>query len=81
MFGSDKQINYLSYEGRKILEFGALPYIKGKAYWSLEIAREPTVVVSSRQVYSLLDMIGDVGGLSDGISLILQPLVSLFEYN
>ena len=32
-----------------------------------------------RQVYNLLDFIGDVGGLLDGVQYIFYPIISIFS--
>ena len=37
--------------------------------------------VTARNVYSYLDWIGDVGGLADGLNLILSGIVVFFNFN
>ena len=39
------------------------------------------LVVTERYVYSVLDYIGDLGGLYDGLKLLFIGLISIFNYN
>ena len=42
---------------------------------SIEILAQKTKVTTSRQTYSILDWLGDVGGLNDALYLIAQMLI------
>ena len=39
------------------------------------------LLVTEREVYSVLDYIGDLGGLFDGLKLFFIGLISCFNYN
>ena len=39
------------------------------------------LLVTEREVYSVLDWIGDLGGLFDGLKLICVGILSIFNYN
>ena len=39
------------------------------------------LVVTERYVYSVLDYIGDLGGLFDGLKLFFIGLISILNYN
>ena len=36
---------------------------------------------TEREVYSLFDWVGDLGGLHDGMRLVFMGLLALFNYN
>ena len=39
------------------------------------------LLVTERYVYSVLDFIGDLGGLYDGLKLVFIGLIGFFNYN
>ena len=54
------------------------PDIKFK-YASIKIYLHKDISIHSRQTYSLLDFLGDLGGLFDALRLIIAALVSPFS--
>ena len=49
-------------------------------FGSLEILVKQTMLIMNRETYSVLDWLGDVGGLNDAIVLILKPFISYISY-
>ena len=52
-------------------------FFKFSSFW-LEQGQSKTKI--ERSTYGLLDCLGDVGGLYDGLNLLIGPLVSSFAY-
>ena len=54
-------------------------YISKKALCNASFMMSNDYSEYSREVYGVLDYIGDVGGLVDGITYIVQALIYLFS--
>jgi len=48
--------------------------------FSLTIGFSPKVKTIKRSVYTILDCIGDLGGLNDGLSFIVACFVAIYNF-
>ena len=66
----------------QIKRAGTRPYeFKDRVHISISYEIDLDLVVTERYVYSVLDYIGDLGGLFDGLKLLFIGLIGVFNYN
>ena len=65
-----------------IKKVGTRPYeFDDKIHHSISYEMNLDLLATDRELYSILDWIGDLGGLYDGLKLFFVALISFFNYN